>query len=118
MELDSQTYSGEQRRWRDTFRQEMQTAQNGEWERAVMDNLARAEEQCIKLKQSYLKKEISPRVYREMLQLVADGMSGRHNVMIAKCGNDTQILNSQYKRLSNYIQTELTNKSYTPGMGI
>lgn len=112
MELDSSTYSAEQRRLRDILRGEMQTAQKNDWARAAMDNLARAEEQCLELKLAYRKKEISQKDYREMLNFVAVGVKNRHSMLVRECNSaDIQRLNAQYKMLSDYFKTELTTSS-------
>lgn len=112
MDFDSPIYSAEQRRLRDTYRKEMHTAQNGEWARAVMDNLAQAEKQCLELKLAYRKKEISQKDYRELLNFVAVGVRNRHEVLIAMCDTaDIQKLNAQYKMLSDYFKAELTSSS-------
>ncbi len=112
MELDSSTYSAEQRRDRDTYRIEMQTAQKSEWTRAVMDNLERAEEQCMGLKLAYRKKEISQKEYCEMLNFVAVGVRNRHEMLIEKCdSSDAKKLDAQYKMLSDYFKTELKRES-------
>lgn len=112
MALDSSIYSAEEKRSRQTYREEMHTAQNSEWVRCAMDNLARAEEQCLELKLAYRKKEISQKDYREMLNFVAVCVKNRHERLMEKCdASDAQKLNAQYKILANYFKTELANSS-------